>query len=290
VKLKLTAPEGWVLAAESEFSIGKIDAGKTVPVLFVITSPGSAAAGTSQAMSIKLSYEYGGKASSSDGAIHLRVVNQPPKTDSYLSDIKWEAAEGVVLPTMAPPPGAPAAMTGGSESPVSVGAVSLAGKKYDKGLSASAPMAVSYYLGGNFKTFSATIGQADSATPSLFGPAAPAIAVIRVLADGKEIYNSGDIAPGSGTKDISLDVSGVGLLMLTATDNTVGSPFGSTIGWANAKLTAVQAPALTTSTISGSATSADESAGRSMWWLWVVIAVVVIAILAGGVYLLRRKR
>ena len=66
-------------------------------------------------------------------------------------------------------------MTGGNESPVSVGAVSFAGKKYDKGLSASAPMAVSYYLGGNFKTFSATIGQADSATPSLFGPAAPAI-------------------------------------------------------------------------------------------------------------------
>jgi len=181
-------------------------------------------------------------------------------------------------------------VTGGNESPVSVGAVSFAGKKYDKGLSASAPMAVSYYLGGNFKTFSATIGQADSATASLLGPAAPAIAVIRVLADGKEIYNSGDIAPGSGTKDISLDVSGVGLLMLTATDNTIGSPFGSTIGWANAKLTAAQAPALTTSTVSGSATSADESSGRSMWWLWVVIAVVVVAILVGGGYLLRRKR
>ena len=82
------------------------------------------------------------------------------------------------------------------------------GEVFDKGLYAHATSDFTFPLGGNWKTFTATIGLRD-------GAASQGSAVFTVLGDGKEIFRSKILRPGEKEK-LRVEIPGIQTLELHA--------------------------------------------------------------------------
>ncbi len=100
----------------------------------------------------------------------------------------------------------------------------LKGEVFDKGLYAHANSVFTFPLGGNWKTFTATVGLRD-------GAAEQGSAVFRVLGDGKEIFRSKILRPGQ-KETLSLDLPGIQQLELHA-DGGEGHNRNSWAIWAD---------------------------------------------------------
>lgn len=87
--------------------------------------------------------------------------------------------------------------------------LTLRGQTFDKGLYAHSPSRFAFSTGGEWKTFSATVGLRDGAQEQ-------GSAVFTLLGDGRELYRSPILRVG-GRENINVDISGVKQLELVAT-------------------------------------------------------------------------
>ena len=108
-------------------------------------------------------------------------------------------------------------------------ALKLAGASYAKGLGTWAPSKVTYSLGGDCSTFTASAGVDDAV-----GSAGSV--VFQVWTDGVKIYDSGIVTGASSTKMFSETVTGAQTLELVVTDGGNGSA-GDDADWVLPKLT-----------------------------------------------------
>ena len=107
--------------------------------------------------------------------------------------------------------------------------IRLGGKVYGKGLGMFAGMKLTYQLGGEFKKFASTVG-IDDADEHNQGNV-----IVRVLADGKEVFKKAGLTRKSGPVKIDLSVKGVRELVLVV-DFGGNMLFGDITDWADAHL------------------------------------------------------
>jgi RHS repeat-associated protein len=101
--------------------------------------------------------------------------------------------------------------------------------EYAKGLGSHAYSKISVELNGKYNLFGSVIGLDDE----VMGMSAVGNSTFKVLLDGEEVYNSGEMTPGM-TDTILLDVSGMDLLELITEIN--GNYIYDHTDWANARL------------------------------------------------------
>jgi len=111
---------------------------------------------------------------------------------------------------------------------VANGPIRLEGKTYAKGLGVHSASAVSYELGGRYKQFVAVIGIDDAVRPR-------GSVVFRVLADGKEAYNSGAVTGRDEPAAIDVPIAGAQELSLIV-DFAQDGDLGDHADWADARV------------------------------------------------------
>jgi alpha-galactosidase len=117
--------------------------------------------------------------------------------------------------------------------------LSLGGKTFARGFGTHADSVLYVRLGGNAKSFSATVGLDDEVK------AHPAGVEFLVYGDGKILWRSGEIRAGDAPKSFSVDLTGVKMLLLTVGDTGQGIAF-THVDWADAQFEAVDGAVLTT--------------------------------------------
>jgi alpha-galactosidase len=105
--------------------------------------------------------------------------------------------------------------------------LTLAGRKFERGVGTHAHSSFWVQLNGGTERFSATIGVDDAA-------AGPGSVIFRVLADGKRVFDSGVMKTGQPPKTVSVDLRGAKVLLLQVTDAGDGNAFDHA-DWADAK-------------------------------------------------------
>ncbi len=106
--------------------------------------------------------------------------------------------------------------------------LSIGGIKFPHGLGVHSRCALTYNLGKQFRRLTGAIGIDDEV--GKLGDV-----VFRVVADGREIFNSGNVKGGQPPRRISLDVTGVQTLLLEV-DFGADMDVGDHADWANLRL------------------------------------------------------
>ncbi|NJD03377.1 MAG: hypothetical protein FIA99_12475, partial [Ruminiclostridium sp.] len=147
--------------------------------------------------------------------ISMQIVGYGISTTVYLSDVQWERAS---------------IGWGNIHINRSVGnnPITLNGVKYPKGIGTHANSDITYNLGGVCATFDADVGVDDEMTGY-------STVVFQVFLDGVIAYDSGTMNPGTATRSISLNVTGVQKLRLIVTDAGDGNN-SDHVDWANARV------------------------------------------------------
>ena len=107
----------------------------------------------------------------------------------------------------------------------------IEGQTFSSGLGVHAASTVVYDLAGQYTRFQSEIGVDDEACFNLQGSVA-----FYVLADGEELYNSGQMTYAMGPMPIDIDVSGRNQLKLIVTDGGDNKDCDHA-DWADARLT-----------------------------------------------------
>ncbi len=107
-------------------------------------------------------------------------------------------------------------------------AMKLGGKFYSKGMGVPTNSEIAYNLKGMFSTFSAIVGIDEENKKE-------GNAEFIVIADGKELWRSGEMTRSAGTKELKLDIKGVNNLVLKVTRGAGGAS-GDQTNWADAKV------------------------------------------------------
>ena len=106
--------------------------------------------------------------------------------------------------------------------------IRLGGETYAKGLGVHSATTIAYALGGRYKQFAATIGLDEAVRPR-------GNVIFRVLADGKEVYHSGDVTGRDDPVNINVEVAGVHELRLIV-DFGKDADLGDQADWADARV------------------------------------------------------
>ncbi len=108
------------------------------------------------------------------------------------------------------------------------GALSIAGKKFTSGIGTHANSKLRVDLGGNAKRFTAQVGVNDSAS-------AQGSVEFIVVGDSKELWRSGVMKVSQPAKSVDVDLSGVKILTMRATDGGDGEG-NDHANWADAQI------------------------------------------------------
>ena len=112
--------------------------------------------------------------------------------------------------------------------------LSIAGTKYERGVGTHANSTVWINLGGGSEKFEATVGLDDAANGN-------GTVVFRILGDGKKLFESEVMKPGTPGKKVDLNLRGVRTLLLQVADG--GDGIGYDHGdWADAQFLVAGAP------------------------------------------------
>ena len=107
--------------------------------------------------------------------------------------------------------------------------IRIAGETTARGIGCQSPSEMRFPLDGKFTRFQCLAGVDDTGSGSV---------TFEVHADGKKLYDSGQVLPGQPGRVIDLDVAGLRELKLVVTDAGDGSNF-DLADWADARLTRV---------------------------------------------------
>lgn len=112
---------------------------------------------------------------------------------------------------------------------LSGGPLKLGGRTYAKGLTMHSPSHATFALGGRARRFAATVGILDEVAPR-------GAAAVRIVGDGRLLWEAADLRPGRPPEDVALDVTGVGELTLIV-DIGADLDIGDHVAFAMARLT-----------------------------------------------------
>ncbi|MBD0401778.1 NPCBM/NEW2 domain-containing protein [Flammeovirga sp. EKP202] len=106
------------------------------------------------------------------------------------------------------------------------GTISIGGKKFNHGIGVHAPSKLKFPVASNYKSFVVTPGGNDSNAGKI---------IMKILIDGKEVYNSGEIGDRGAQKveQLVLDVKGKKELTLLVVDAD-GNQGGDHASWGGA--------------------------------------------------------
>ncbi len=152
----------------------------------------------------------------------LAQVPQPLDPNPFLSDLPLLSARNGLGPVERNKSNG-GALAGDGRS------IKLNGKIYRKGLGVHAHSDVRFDLGGRFATFTTDAGVDDEV-----GNRAGSV-IFRVYVDSVKVYDSGPVYGRTGTKRITVNVSGAHTLRLLVTDKGDGNT-SDHASWANAQL------------------------------------------------------
>jgi len=108
-------------------------------------------------------------------------------------------------------------------------ALSIRNVLYQKGLGTHANSSLTYALGGNCSTFTASVGVDDEVKGQ-------GSVVFAVYGDGDQLYNSGRVTGVDGAKSVNVNISGLNNLKLEVSDAADGLDYDHA-DWGNAKVT-----------------------------------------------------
>jgi alpha-galactosidase len=157
-------------------------------------------------------------------AVLVKVVGReplPPAGPSWLSDLPWRH----VASPLGPPERdrANGGVAAGDGDPLSI-----AGATWEKGVGLHAGSLLVVHLGGRCRTFAATAGVDDAATPG-------ATATFEVWADGQRLFASAPHERGAAGLPVAVDLAGRRELHLRV-EGTGTSLAGTLVDWAEARL------------------------------------------------------
>ena len=145
----------------------------------------------------------------------------PPSGETYVSDLPFMYAANTLGPVERD-------RANGGDAPGDGPSLLLGGAGYERGLGVHAASRVLLYLGGHCNRFLATVGLDDSAGPK-------ASVGFEVLADGRALFQSERVTPGSSAIPIDIQVTGYRVLELrvSAAGNDTE---GDAADWADARV------------------------------------------------------
>jgi len=112
-------------------------------------------------------------------------------------------------------------------------AIRLAGEQFQRGLGVRSPSVVRFMLGGQFQSFSATVGLTDAGPPSA-SSAVPGEVLFQVEGDGRRLATSPPLSrkgDGSTSARVSANVEGVRVLTLAVLPSGARSEPGTSCVW-----------------------------------------------------------
>ncbi|WP_240970195.1 NPCBM/NEW2 domain-containing protein [Actinacidiphila epipremni] len=224
VAVKLTAPAGWTVKAKSRTSTPALLGGSTLTTTWHIDVPAGTATGT-YPLAGTVSYRGIGPKSTVSQPVtgQIAVAVPPPAGTSYLSDLPWESATNGWGPVERDTSNGETAA--GDGNPLTLG-----GTVYPKGLGAHAPSDIAYYTAGGCTSLTATVGIDDEKKNS------KGSVEFEVLADGKQVADSGILTSTTGGHPLTADITGAQVVHLLVTDAGDGND-SDHADWAAAQIT-----------------------------------------------------
>ncbi|OLV17045.1 NPCBM/NEW2 domain-containing protein [Deinococcus marmoris] len=154
-----------------------------------------------------------------DAALSCKVAL--PGKDVWLSDLAYVSAQSGWGPVEFD-------RSNGEQGLRDGGALTIAGRTFDRGMGVHAPSALDYDLGRTCTAFSAQLG--------LDGEVGKRGSVVfEVYGDGQKLYDSGPLRGGDPARQAVVDLRGVQTLRLSATDGGDGLAYDHA-DWADARL------------------------------------------------------
>jgi alpha-galactosidase len=224
ISVTLDAPAGWSVHATGSTSRPALPGGQTLATTWHIDVPAGTATG---AYPLTGTVTYGGPGNHAVVSVPLTgqvtVAVPPPAGTSYLSDLPWESASNGWGPVERD--SSNGETRAGDGNPITLG-----GTVYAKGLGVHAPSDVAYYTAGTCTSLTATVGIDDEKKNS------KGSVRFLVLADGKQVADSGVVTSTSGGHPLSADVTGAQEVHLVVTDGGDGND-SDHADWADASIT-----------------------------------------------------
>ncbi|MEV0715027.1 NPCBM/NEW2 domain-containing protein [Asanoa sp. NPDC050611] len=212
--VRLTAPEGWAVRADSR-APKSLAPGSSTTFAFTVTLAADATAGTST-LTATTAYDVIGRGrvtqTTTAGVV---VAPAAPDGEVVLSHHAWiSATSGWMSPTVD-------ASVGGW-SPIS-----MLGHVYPTGIGVASPSTVRYYLGGACTRLAAIVGLDDAVRN--VGPEG-ATSTFQVVGDGRVLFDSG-VLTRDDTRQVDVDLTGVRVLDLVVGDAGDGG-YNDRANWA----------------------------------------------------------
>jgi hypothetical protein len=156
------------------------------------------------------------------GSAPVAAAAARARTETYLSDVRWTRAVNgwgrVELDR-----------SNGEKAHRDGEVITIAGRRYKKGLGVARNSAITYKLDGNQSTFASDVGIDDEV-----GDNKGSMRFV-VFADGRKIYDSRTLTGKSKLKRLKLDIAGVKELKLVTTDAGDGGG-GDHGSWGGARI------------------------------------------------------
>jgi alpha-galactosidase len=224
VSVKLNAPAGWSVTPEGPADTPALPGGQALTTTWHIDVPAGTPTGT-YTLSGTVSYQGVGleSAVSAPLAGQITVAVPPPAGTSYLSDLPWESASNGWGPVERDTSNGETAA--GDGNPITLGGI-----VYAKGLGVHAPSDVAYYTAGACTSLTATVGIDDEKKNS------KGSVEFLVLADGKQVADSGIVTSTTGGHPLTADITGAQEIHLVVTDGGDGND-SDHADWAGAQIT-----------------------------------------------------
>lgn len=223
VRLTLSVPAGW--AGGGRTGGGTVPGNGHTTGVWQVAVPAGTLPGT-YPLTATVEYRWGGDHTATrSGQVLVQVPSAPPTGSGYASDQPWlSASSGWQV-------AAPDTSVGGNP-------ITLGGTRYPKGLGVASPSTVDYYLGGNCRSLSGTVG-IDDAVDNV-GPQG-GTATFTVSGDGRDRYASGTV-DRTAAHPFTVDLTGVQVLTLSVGDAGDGG-YNDRADWAGLDLVCAAAPA-----------------------------------------------
>lgn len=221
VAVDLTVPEGFTAVQQGAYD-KNLAPGESVTIEWKVTAPKDPAAGT---VRTDLSFNFAGESELQEQTLEKEISSMNiPANELVLSEMEWISAVsgwGSVRRNLS----------------VDGNAITLQGQQYENGVGIHAAGDIKVYLGGKSYKFRATAGIDDEAIIS-YGNAgtgyAPPQVSFELIADGKKIYDSGNVGLSNSKVEINVLIENCRELILRVTDGGNGNSYDHA-DWANAR-------------------------------------------------------
>ncbi|MEU4240860.1 NPCBM/NEW2 domain-containing protein [Actinoplanes sp. NPDC026619] len=201
VSVSVGAPAGWIVTAATSARARSLATDKSLVTTWTVTAPATVTAG-SYPLTLSTSYTWSGRRRSSTAStLMASVVTPPPGGTRYLSTVRaadFTNASGPIELDQ----------SNGGAAPGDGNLITIGGHVYTRGLGASAPSSIRYYLGGECSTLTTDVGVDDTSPDGA--------ADFAIYADGVAVATA-SVTAGAAPQSLTADLTGAAWLLLSTT-------------------------------------------------------------------------